>query len=256
MFYEEFGNSKNPVLVFLHGANMVDSFFKQYSLQNKYHIILPHITGYGKESGTVFTTEKAVEDLYNLIKSFNQKVYLVGFSLGAQLGFVLLSRHQELFKSAIIISPWIIKEPQFTGKVKEQNIKMFGMIKKKWYVKLQGRMLGYPDDLKQKLIEDTMNLQKDTLANSVDNGITFELCPEFKDVKVPVLALCGSKEYPVVSDSVKEMASVNSMCKYQIVNKAAHNIPTNFSTFLLEKIEEMMPPNNKEENNETFTQNA
>ena len=97
MYYEEYGSRNNPTIVFLHGANLVQSFFKQYCFSDRYNLIVPHITGYGKEAGTVYTTEKAMSDITELIKSLDRKVMLIGFSLGAQLAVKLVSEHEELF---------------------------------------------------------------------------------------------------------------------------------------------------------------
>ena len=48
MYYDEYGNKNNKIIVFLHGAYFVHSFGRQYTLAEKYHLVVPHITGFGK----------------------------------------------------------------------------------------------------------------------------------------------------------------------------------------------------------------
>ena len=68
----------------------------------------------------------------------------------------------------------------------------------------------------------------ETVRNSVDNGITLESVKGFENVKIPVYALAGEKEQIEVTESVKAMAEKNPNCRYEIWEKAAHNIPPLF----------------------------
>ena len=57
MKIEELGKENERIIIMLHGANFVHSFGKQYPLADTYHIIVPHIMGYGDETGRIFETE-------------------------------------------------------------------------------------------------------------------------------------------------------------------------------------------------------
>ena len=77
----------------LHGANFVHCFGRQYSLAERYHIVVPHIMGFGNEGERIFDTEICIRGLADFIRSFNSKVLLIGFSLGAQIAFKLISEY-------------------------------------------------------------------------------------------------------------------------------------------------------------------
>jgi len=47
--FDEYGNISNPTIVLLHCAAIVDVFFYQLSLSDRYHMIVPHLYGRGKE---------------------------------------------------------------------------------------------------------------------------------------------------------------------------------------------------------------
>ena len=83
MKVEEYGHGNEKTIVMLHGAHFVHTFGRQYSLSKEYHIIVPHIMGFGNNTDRVFQTDECIKELAGYIKALNKKVMLVGFSLGA-----------------------------------------------------------------------------------------------------------------------------------------------------------------------------
>ena len=73
---EEFGKENNDIIIMLHGANFVHTFGCQYILEKEYHIIVPHLMGFGDHTDKIFRTEDCIKELADYIKSFNKKVYL------------------------------------------------------------------------------------------------------------------------------------------------------------------------------------
>jgi len=226
---EEYGKENNSIIVMLHGANFVHCYGRQYSLANSFHIIVPHIMGFGDEAGRIFYTDTCCAELVNMIRSLNKKVLLVGFSLGAQLAFKLVSEYPELFYSAIIVSPWLNKTESSLAEVMKMNEKQFASFKKKWFCNIIGMMNGLPREPRKKFVHQMQNVKIDTIRNSVNNGITFESEPDFAKVPIPIIALAGGKEQKEVMDSVKRMAEINPNCRCEIWDKAAHNIPPMFA---------------------------
>lgn len=236
MYIDEYGKENKQIIVMLHGANFVHSFGKQYVLAEKYHIIVPHLMGFGNETGKTFNTDKQTEELAEFISGLNQKVVLVGFSLGAQIAYKIIAEHPELFSAAVIISPWLIKNDDMLKYVMTQNEKQFALFKKKWLCSFVGLMNGLPKDQRKEFVEQMQKVTIETVRNSVDNGITIDSVKGFENVSVPVFALAGEKEQDEVKNSVKLMAEKNKNCKYEIWQKAAHNIPPVFAKQLNELI--------------------
>ncbi len=229
MRIEEYGKDNESIIVMLHGANFVHCYGRQYPLAGRFHIIVPHIMGFGEEADRVFDTETCTQELAGYIKGLGRKVLLVGFSLGAQLAFKLVSECPELFCSAIIVSPWLIKTETEVAEVMRINEKQLASLKKKWLCNLIGMMNGLPGRQRKEFVRQMQKVRPETIRRSVDNGITFESEPGFAAVSVPVLALAGGKEQEAVIDSVRKMAEVNPHCRYEIWKKAAHNIPPRFA---------------------------
>ena len=241
MYVEEYGTENNEIIVMLHGANFVHSFGRQYVLAEKYHLIVPHLMGYGKEADKIFDTDSQITELVSYIAGLNRKVLLVGFSLGAQIAFKLVAEHEELFKAAIIVSPWLIKNDDMLRFVMEQNEKQFASFKKRGLCNLIGLMNGLPKAQRKEFVEQMQQVKIETVHNSVDNGIILESVKGFEQVSIPIYALAGEKEQAEVIGSVEEMAKRNPHCHSEICKKAAHNIPPmHYKKFnaLIEKVEE------------------
>lgn len=73
MKLEQYGVKNDKIIVMLHGANFVHCYGRQYALSKKYHLVVPHIMGFGDEADTVFDTEACIAELVELIKGFSKK---------------------------------------------------------------------------------------------------------------------------------------------------------------------------------------
>lgn len=229
MQIEEYGKENDKIIVMLHGAHFVHSFGRQYVLANRYHIIVPHIMGFGAEADKTFDAETCVKELAEFIGTLGKKVTLVGFSLGAQLALKLISEYEDFINGAIVVSPWLIKEESIMAEILEQNLKQLASLKKRWLCHLIGTMNGLPPAQCKEFVEQMQHVKEETVRNVVLNGITLESLSGFANISVPVIALAGAKEEDAVKDSVKELSRMNPSCKYEIWDKAGHNIPPLFA---------------------------
>lgn len=225
MKVEEYGKGNAKTIVMLHGAHLIHTFNRQYALSESYHIVVPHIMGFGDHTDRIFQTDECVKELADYIKSLNKKVMLVGFSLGAQLAFRLVAEYEELFESAIIVSPWLLKEEPLLSEIARMNSRQLRQLKNKCFCGFLGMMNGLPPKVCKAFVAQMQNVQEETVHNIVYNGITIDSVPKFADVKIPVIALAGAKEQDVVHKSVRRMAQINPNCRCEIWDKAAHNIP-------------------------------
>ena len=213
------------------------SFGKQYKLAEKYHIVVPHIIGFGKETETIFDTDKAVEGIAEIIRSFDRKVTLAGFSLGAQLAVAVVQKYPELVSGAVVVSPWLIKNEPFKSRILDANLKQHKSFQKKWFCKFVGLMNGFPEKQRKEFAEQSVRVREETIRNIVDNNITLETA---RNISVPMIAIAGGKEQAEVTDSVKKMSEMNPECRYEIWEKAAHNIPPLFDKQFNELLEKFI----------------
>lgn len=124
MYFDEYGSDNEQIIVMLHGANFVHCFKKQYVLAEQYHIIVPHLMGYGNETDKTFHTGEQIAELTHFILSFGEKVMLVGFSLGAQIGFTNIALCARKDNEIIAVAG----ASAVSGKIAEVGID----VKKEW----------------------------------------------------------------------------------------------------------------------------
>lgn len=227
MFFEEYGDKKNATIIFLHCAAIVEIYLKQYSLAEKYHIVIPHLYGCGKEVDTDFNFKKNEKAIVDIIEKFGKdKVYIMGHSEGANLAFALVSHYPELFSKAIISSPMIDKSDKIAQMKGIYISFMFGMMKTKWMGKIYLKLLGINQEDRAKFfLEYWTKISKNTWKRYYTDRITFEMCPKFKDVTTPILCLLGTKEPKTIKQTVLKMKEINRNCNIQYIHGIGHEHP-------------------------------
>ena len=94
---------------------------------------------------------------------------------------------------------------------------------------------------RKEFVEQMQNVRIETIHNSLNNNeITFESQPTFVDVSFPVVALAGGKEQNDILVSIKKMVGINPNCRYEIWDKAVHNIPPMFAKMFNKLISDMV----------------
>ena len=79
-----------------------------------------------------------------------------------------------------------------------------------------------------------------SILAAVDNGIVLENFPEYSEIDVPMLALCGMKETTDMRKSTRMLSQRNPHCAYDMWDGAGHNIPYKFAARLNKTIEEFI----------------
>lgn len=241
MYYEKYGDENAPVIVFLHGTNFVHCFSKQCAkLSDNFCLIVPHLPGFGRSSGETFSTEDAVTQVGELAASFGKKVTLIGFSLGAQLCLPLMCAYEELFNGVIMISPWLIKETAEIEKLMKTYSDNEKAVRNGAIPGLGTLTNGLDRDDRREHKEYCQAVTMKSILASVDNGIALSDYPEYADVKIPIMALCGIKEMTDIRKSVRALVQQNQNCTYNMWDGAGHNIPVKYASRLNKVIEEFM----------------
>lgn len=226
MYFEEYGDRRNHTIVMLHGAGFTQSFFNQYYLCRKYHIVVPHNLGNGMEWKRLYSLNKSVEETIRFIKSLNKnKISIVGFCLGAQLIIPILCREENLIDKAVMVSPWVYKSEKYLKKViKVYKIK-YPLLKVKFISRIHGKFLGLPKDINKRYAKQGSLVSKSNLIEMVNDGVYINKYKEFEEVNIPMLAVCGGKESNDLIISVKYLEKINPNCKAMILDKFNHDIP-------------------------------
>ena len=77
MKVEEYGKGNPKTIVMLHGAFFVHTYGRQYQLSQEYHIVVPHIMGFGDNTDRIFETDECIKEYTLPVSNKNEgkKIY-------------------------------------------------------------------------------------------------------------------------------------------------------------------------------------
>lgn len=241
IYYEKYGNEFNPVVILLHDSESVYCFSKECDyLSRNYCAIVPHLPGFGRNPEKMFSAESALEQTAELAASFGKPVTLVGASLGAELAFHLICKNTELFNGCIMISPWLEKDIGSIEKALAQLNEREKVIKNKLLSGISGLTMGLSKDELRDYNDFCKNVSMNSLVAAVDNGISYEKYPEYKELKMPLLALCGLSESMEIRNSVRRLSKDNPNCSYDMWDGVSKKLPIKAAARLSKVIEEFI----------------
>jgi len=128
--YKFINNKSLITIIFLHGL-MSDikskkaKFLKKFVNKNKINLLLFEYSGHGKSSGqfTDFSIKNWIEDSRSIVKNLIKKgkIILIGSSMGAWIGIVLIKYFHQKIKGFIGIAP----APDFTEELIWKKLNIF-----------------------------------------------------------------------------------------------------------------------------------
>ena len=175
------------------------------SLQKDYHVILPILDGHA-ESDKPFTTieDNAAEIIAFIDTHLGGSVFLIGgLSLGGQILLEMLSQRNDICKYAIIESTLVIPSKLTYSMIKPAFGSCFGLIRRKWFSKLQFKSLKIKSDLFDCYFRDTCAISKKDMIAFLQANSLYSLKESIKNCTAKVYVLIGGKENNTMQKSAK-----------------------------------------------------
>lgn len=223
--FDEYGDRHNPTILLLHGATAVDTFTQQYQALHNYHLVVPHLYGAGESVTVPYEPNKLIKEIIALIQSLNKpQIIVMGHSIGAQLAVMLVSKHPELFSRAVFLSAWVIPN--------EKSIRMYcktapltvKLLRYKWIVNMQAKYWNYTKKQAQYMADYAQKLTVENYQAFFKQTLNIKDFPQFYDVKIPMLAICGQRESKDIKNSLALLAQ-HPCCETIVLSKAGHDFP-------------------------------
>ncbi len=105
--YLEWGNAGAPPLVLLHGFSTHAHFWDLFArtMQDRFHALAMDSRGHGEsQSANEYSSQHLVEDLDAFIRALGlERIALVGFSMGARIGYMYISTHPGIVERFVIV---------------------------------------------------------------------------------------------------------------------------------------------------------
>ena len=203
----EFGQQNPDVIMLLHGGGLSWWNYREVAelLAEQYHVVIPVLDGHG-DSDAPFTS---IEDNANRLISYinthfgGQVLAIGGLSLGGQIGVEILSRRSDICRYALIESA-LVKPMKLTHALIGPVFGMScGLIRQKWFAKLQASYLGIPKELFDDYYRDTCKISKADMISFLKANSLYTIKPSLSATKAKVKIVAGSREQGNVLDSAK-----------------------------------------------------
>lgn len=206
MIFKETGNKELPTIILLHGGGLSDWSWKKTvdALQTCFHIVTPIIDGHGEDGNEEFVSiEDSANKLIDYIdEQYSGKVFAIGgLSIGAQIVTEVLSQSPDIAHYAIIESALVCPIKGVTAMVVPTYQMLYGLIKKRWFAKIQAKTLCVSEELFEMYYQDSLKISKQSLINiTVSNG-NYSLKNSIFKTAAKVLIIVGSKEIGIMKKS-------------------------------------------------------
>lgn len=227
MIFKEFGNKNKQVIIFLHGGGLSWWSFKSQieALQKDYFVVTPIIDGHGEDwNNTFISIRKSAEQVLAYIKeNCNGKVFAIcGLSIGAQIVVEILSQECDITENAVIESALVYPIKMTTKLIVPMYNLCYGLIKKRWYAKLQAKTLNVPEELFESYYIDSSRMTKESLINIAKSNGEYSMPTTLCNTKAKTLILVGEKELSVMKKSANLLHDTIKGSSLKVIEKGGH----------------------------------
>ena len=227
MIFHETGDSEKPVVMLLHGGGLSDWSWRDVvaGLKTDYLVVTPVLDGHGEAAGTEFESieSEAEKLLAYLDERFGGRVHaLCGLSIGAQVVVEMLSRRKDVAACAVVESALLMPIPGSSMMAGPMLSLSYGLIRKRWFARLQAKSLCIPDDLFESYFRDSQRMSKQSLANITVSNSRYALKPAVSETSARILILVGGKELPVMRKSARLLHETVKGSELQVMEGLKH----------------------------------
>ena len=203
----EFGKQNPDVIMLLHAGGLSWWNYREVAelLAERYHVVLPVLNGHADSDAPFSTIEDNASRLISYIDThFDGQVLAIGgLSLGGQIAVEMLSQRPNICRYALIESA-LVKPLKLTHALIGPTFSMsYGLIKQKWFAKLQADYLGIPKVLFDDYYRDTCAISKADMVAFLKANSMYTVKPSLSETTAKVKILAGSREQKSIRDSAE-----------------------------------------------------
>ena len=207
MRYVEYGNQNPETIILLHGGGLSWWNYRDVAqlLSDRFHVVLPILDGHaGSDAPFTSIEENAARIIAHIDQHFGGKVLAVGgLSLGGQIAMEVLTQRPDIC-SFMLLESTLVKPSKLTHALIKPTFGMsYGLIKQKWFAKMQAAYLGIPRKLFDDYYRDTCKITKEDMIAFLKANCGYSVKPALGNTKAKVHIVFGSKEQSSIRTSGK-----------------------------------------------------
>lgn len=203
----EYGQKNAETVILLHGGGLSWWNYRDVAaeLEPHFHVVLPVLDGHGGSDAPFTSIEDNAARIISYIDTHckGQVAAIGGLSLGAQIAAQILSQRPDICRYGLLESG-CVKPDRLTQWLLPWSISAsFGLVKRRWFSKIQAAYLGIPKALFEDYYRDTCAIQKADMLAFLLANTQYTCKPGLENTKARVKLLVGTREQKRMIDSAK-----------------------------------------------------
>lgn len=194
----EYGKQNSDIIMLLHGGGLSWWNYRAEAelLGDHYHVVLPILDGHTDSDADFVSIEENADRIISYIDGeYGGSVLLIGgLSLGAQVLLEMLTKRKDICQYAVIESASVIPSRITNALIGPAFASSYGLIRRKWFAKIQFQYLRIRDELFEDYYRDTAKITKGNMIAFLKENTAYELKPEIKNSRSKVRIVVGKKE--------------------------------------------------------------
>ena len=203
----EFGQQNPQVILLLHGGGLSWWNYREVAqrLAEQYHVVLPVLDGHADSDAPFTAIEDNAARLISYVETHfgGQILALGGLSLGGQIAVEMLSQRQNICRYALLESALVNPAKLTAALIGPTFGASFGLIKQKWFAKMQADYLGIPKALFDDYYRDTCKIGKADMIAFLKANSLYAIKPSLSETNAKVKIVAGSREQRNIWNSAK-----------------------------------------------------
>ena len=222
----EYGHTNKDTVILLHGGGLSWWNYREIAekLSSSYRVILPILDGHAQSDADFSTIEDNAERVISFIdEQFGGSVLLIGgVSLGGQILLEILSRRKDICRYALVESALIIPSKFVHAMIRPAFGSCYGLIRHRWFSKLQFRSLRIRDDLFEEYYRDTCGISKSDMIAFLEANALYSLKSSIRDSGAEVYVFVGERENRAMRKSAERIHEALSGSVLHVLPKLYH----------------------------------
>ena len=225
LYVEETGKIGAPSIVFLHGVGASSwMWWRQVASFRDFHCINLDLPGHGKSDHVPWVSlADTAHQIAELIQSraTNGRAHLVGLSLGAYVGLILMEHHASLVDCAILSG--VTSSPMPNRIFLRPHLWLMSKFKKsRQSVERQAKSLHLTSDEQTAYTENFMKMSMLTYRTIFEEVVGFHAPAALGQVHVPTLITAGGNESKIILQAVGMLPTIMPNAKGCIAPGLSH----------------------------------
>ena len=197
MQYVEYGAHNSQAVILLHGGGLSWWNYREaaHLLSDSHHVVLPILDGHtGSDAPFTSIEDTAAKIISHIDEHFGGKVLaLDGLSLGGQIAVEMLTQRSDICRFALLESA-LVKPSKLThALIKPTFCMSYGLIKQKWFAKIQAAYLGIPQTLFDDYYQDTCKISKEDMIAFLQSSSAYSVKPVLGTRKPRCISFSAAK---------------------------------------------------------------